>query len=148
MTAPLSPQRAEWKRLADAATPGPWERLAGDEGRRIASEPLRVLGFDSVIARIESGRHHHDAVFVAAARDAVPALLAALDAVEARERDPVASLGLSDEQTAILRDLLASRQQTISEWLGDVLMDMGLGRATGKQYPPPAALAEPEDEQA
>lgn len=52
----------------------------------------------------------------------------------------VERLGLSDEQTAILRDHLASRQQTVSEFIGDLLMDVGLGRATGKEYPPPARL--------
>lgn len=50
-------------------------------------------------------------------------------------------LGLSDEQTLLLHDHLASRQQTLPEWLGDVLMHMGLGRATGRNYAPPAALA-------
>lgn len=45
-------------------------------------------------------------------------------------------LGLSDEQTELLRDHLASRQQTVGEFLGDMLMDIGLGRATGKDYPP------------
>jgi len=52
----------------------------------------------------------------------------------------VETLGLSAEQTTILRDHLVSRQQTISEFLGDVLMDLGLGRATGRDYPTPARL--------
>jgi hypothetical protein len=59
----------------------------------------------------------------------------------------VARLGLSAEQTGNLRDHLASRQQPVSEFLGDVLMEIGLGRATGKEYPPPARLtAEPTPE--
>jgi hypothetical protein len=45
---------------------------------------------------------------------------------------------LSDEQQAILHDHLASRQQTASQFFGDVLMEYGLGRAIGKEYPPPA----------
>jgi hypothetical protein len=53
-------------------------------------------------------------------------------------------LGLSDEQTNILRGHLASRQQSVSEFLGDVLMEYGLGRATGKEYAPPMSAAQPE----
>jgi hypothetical protein len=55
----------------------------------------------------------------------------------------VEALGLSAEQTTILRDHLASRQQTLSEFLGDMLMDIGLGRATGREYPPPAIEEKP-----
>ena len=54
--------------VARAATPGPWERLAGDYGRRIGCQPARVLwprGLHTV-ARIESkdGQHHRDAVYL------------------------------------------------------------------------------------
>ena len=55
--------------VAEAATPGPWERLAGDYGRRVACQPARVLspGRDHTVARVESrdGQHHNDAVYLA-----------------------------------------------------------------------------------
>lgn len=58
------------------------------------------------------------------------------DAGQTADPLDVERLGLSAEQTAILRDHLASRQQTVAEFFGDVLMEYGLGRATGKDYPP------------
>lgn len=55
--------------IAEAATPGPWERLAGDYGRRVACQPARVLFPSGVhtVARVESkhGQHHHDAAYLA-----------------------------------------------------------------------------------
>ena len=48
----------------------------------------------------------------------------------------VDALGLSDEQTRNLREHLAARQQTLGEWIGDVLFDMRLGRPDGIEYPP------------
>jgi hypothetical protein len=58
-------------------------------------------------------------------------------------------LGLSDEQTRNLRKHLADRQQTLGEWIGDVLFDMRLGRPDGLEYPPASAAlhpASPSDE--
>jgi hypothetical protein len=59
----------------------------------------------------------------------------ALDAIFVTTQEDVERLGLSSEQTVILREHLASRQQTVSEFLGDVLMEYGLGRTAGKEYP-------------
>jgi hypothetical protein len=47
-------------------------------------------------------------------------------------------LRLSAEQTMILRDRLTHRGQSVSEFLGDLLMENGLGRAVGRDYPPAA----------
>ena len=62
----------------------------------------------------------------------------ALDAIFATTQEDVERLGLSSEQTVILREHLTKRQQTVSEFLGDILMEYGLGRAMGKEYPPPS----------
>jgi hypothetical protein len=67
----------------------------------------------------------------------------------AQERPPidVDALGLSDEQTRNLRQHLADRQQTLGEWIGDVLFDFRLGRPDGIDYPPAGeSVASPEPE--
>lgn len=74
----------EWARLADAATPGPWTTLGvrADGAFPVLAEEGRVW-----IAPIGSGRSA-DAQFIAASREAIPALLAEV----ARLRAVVASL--------------------------------------------------------
>ena len=66
----------------------------------------------------------------------------ALDDEEPARVD-VFRLGLNAEQTAILSSLLAHRRQTVSEWIGDVMFEYGLGRPNGKDYPPPSAATPP-----
>lgn len=51
-------------------------------------------------------------------------------------------LGLSDEQTRNLRQHLIARQQTLGEWIGDVLFDYRMGRPDGIEYPSAARLDE------
>lgn len=61
--------------IAEQATPGPWERLAGDEGRRVASQSvaafvgndLRGKGRAALVARVERHDpfHHYDAALIA-----------------------------------------------------------------------------------
>ena len=82
-------------------------------------------------SKIESA--WEDSAYLVDITAAPPAALAQTEPLD------VERLGLSAEQTAIMRDHLASRQQTVSEFFGDVLMEMGLGRATGKEYPGPSA---------
>ena len=64
---------------------------------------------------------------------------------DARERpvalDEALLTALSEEQRRIVVDLTASRQQTVAEWFSDVVMEMGLGRAGGKEYPAPVRAA-------
>ena len=69
-----------------------------------------------------------------------------MDAPETEQRPPLSvdALGLSEEQSNILRGHLASRRQTVTEFFGDVLMEYGLGRATGKDYPPAMVEREPK----
>lgn len=85
-------QRAEWARLAEKATPGEWlaERCTTSEvevGAETTAGHLSVawvhLGHAPSANDIAGGTR--DAAFIAAARTAVPALLADLEAAERRE---------------------------------------------------------------
>ena len=80
MTAPITPdERAEWRALADAATPGPWAVdgfLAPGPGDSFTIGPA-----DGALAYVQPV--WADAEFIAAARAAVPRLLDALDTAEA-----------------------------------------------------------------
>jgi hypothetical protein len=64
-----------------------------------------------------------------------------------QERPPidVDSLGLSDEQTRNLRQHLTARQQTLGEWIADVLFDYRMGRPDGIDYPPADRPSRPTD---
>ena len=96
MTTPAhheTPDLAELRRLAEAATPGPWEAFGAVDGRR----GERWLGVTTDMRAIESARAgdvfaaqnctRQDALFIAAANPAV--VLALLDA--AAERDALAA---------------------------------------------------------
>lgn len=69
-------QRAELERLAAAATPGPWLDVSHHWPERaipvITEEPATI----AYAAAEEFTQREADAAFIAAARDAVPALLA------------------------------------------------------------------------
>ena len=88
-----TPDVAELRRLAEAATPGPWEAFGAVDGRR----GERWLGVTTDMRAIESARAgdvfaaqnctRQDALFIAAANPAV--VLALLDA--AAERDELAA---------------------------------------------------------
>ncbi len=66
-------QRQEWRELAAAATPGEWDGTFG---------VVKVRGETIFVGRL-GPQAHHDAAFIAAARAAVPALLADVDALQA-----------------------------------------------------------------
>lgn len=107
--APSGEQVAEWARLAEAATPGPWEATRANEDAN--PEDQRVCHVDPEIGCIaclallgESdtagkwtvttvAQWKADAAFIAASRTAVPALATALAAAlaraEAAEREAV-----------------------------------------------------------
>ena len=80
LTPPTDAERAEWGRLCEEATPGPWT-TGGPHLIDIAAHDAYIGGTSMADAR---GRA--DARFVATARTALPRLLAALSAVEG-ERD-------------------------------------------------------------
>lgn len=82
--------REELRRLCEAATPGPWtlDPCDGEFGFvrsgivwTAQNDSAAFSGTDFIQAKTEE-----DAAFIAAARAAVPALLDALEAAEARER--------------------------------------------------------------
>jgi hypothetical protein len=87
MTSPITHQQfkqlEKWKELADAATPGPWGVMpAGDnptnetwvyEHNDIVLSTVATLGFP------DHPQVQVDAAFIAAAREAVPALLKLVD---------------------------------------------------------------------
>ena len=88
-------QRAEWARLADEATPGPWRPgrepppVCNDWFDRlpVGTHPVESTGtLFALGAAVAATAHAGDAAFIAASRDAVPALLADLAAAES-ERD-------------------------------------------------------------
>ncbi|MFB6977752.1 hypothetical protein [Streptomyces scopuliridis] len=85
MSAPLTPQREqEIRDREQAATPGPWRRMDDQQtlNRFVSSEGGTLdINFGYV-----GNRTQDDVAFVAHARDDIPVLLAALDAVRA-ERD-------------------------------------------------------------
>jgi hypothetical protein len=81
MTETTPQQRAEWAALAEAATPGPWEAVQGASAGWWVEQPNTATIADIDIDY--SGQPDADAAFIAAAREAVPALLADLEAVEA-----------------------------------------------------------------
>ena len=71
--------------LADAATPGPWHYIPGDHDLASAGIDITAEG-DSLTWDDHSGEvfTHPDAEFIAAAREAVPALLDRIARLEAQ----------------------------------------------------------------
>jgi len=73
-------QLAAWRQLADATTPGPWEAMEFAQGYGFVTPTdngkLRVIFHTDEIAVA-------DAAFIAAAREAVPALLAEVERLQA-----------------------------------------------------------------
>jgi hypothetical protein len=96
---PTAAQLAEWGDLAETATPGPWtsegERIYGPGGRRVASVALGARADpDTVLAT---------AAFLAAARTALPALLAEVRRLRS-ERDRIGH-GLGDMCNILLEQI-------------------------------------------
>ncbi len=115
---PAPPDRAALRRLANAATPGPWRvdrnAAACDEvnGCDVDGPPPPLLD------RRTFGRYE-DAAFIAAARDALPALLDALAAAEA-ERDNLAqkldlAYGIAEDYLDLYHETEAERDEARAE---------------------------------
>jgi hypothetical protein len=107
-----------------------FESLADEVARLIRSSSHSLLNGDSegVGRLIMAQLAHKHGLSPAEARATPPAL-------------DVERLGLSDEQTRNLRQHLISRQQTLGEWISDVLFDFRMGRPDGIDYPPPSRLS-------
>lgn len=81
-------QRAAWTKLAEAATKGPWEVWTSNSFRRITG-PSRVDGgvLSGTVQRSDGQpdlcgeKRDDDLAFIVAAREAVPALLADVEAL-------------------------------------------------------------------
>lgn len=85
-------QLAKWTALCDAATPGPWKH--GPESHGVYNPNM---GSPLVVKPIvDEARNPDDAAFIAAARTAMPTLIAALR--EARERHERLLGGFGDLQ--------------------------------------------------
>lgn len=92
MTAPTPEQRQQWRALADGATEGPWE-AARDRDNWIVGDLWN--GLNGMVGGFAAGggpQAEADAAFIAAAREAVPALLADLEAAEARAEKAEAAI--------------------------------------------------------
>ncbi len=93
---PSRPDYAYLRALAEKATPGPWEQLAGDYGRKIASQPIRVLfGRSPIIARTEqeAPKATVDAAYIASASpETIMALLDELEELRAAVDATVAAV--------------------------------------------------------
>lgn len=92
MTTPNTPTVAQsdaWRKLADAATPGPWEEVA-ESGEWWITGP--DIYNDAVMTTNASEISQADADFICAAREAVPALLAEVERLRADNADLRAAL--------------------------------------------------------
>jgi hypothetical protein len=126
---PSAEQIAEWRRLADAATPGPWRALTDDHGYKgiehaLWSGELNAMG--SYVAEFMVTRA--DADFAAAAREAVPALIAALEAAHTQLAELRIEYGVTLNEwyktagslamaEAMCRDRETVSQRLVGPWL-------------------------------
>lgn len=67
---------AEWKRLADAATPAPWKGLRAEDSDGDLACIVSNEGEIASITELANNNFRRDAAFIAATRLAVPALIA------------------------------------------------------------------------
>lgn len=104
---PTPDELAEWSRLADAATHGPWVAVCPRINIRIMAGDLFVMesGKDGGIVRQEA-----DAAFIAASRSALPRLLARVKELEA-DRDRMKAVLIGYEKWEA--DLVV-----LNPWLG------------------------------
>lgn len=107
------------RRLADAATPGPWPLFSGGE---------YVGGVGIVIAPDDGGVSPANAEFIAAARTALPALLDALAAAEHRATRAEAQSAIRGRAVAIHRQRAREAEARVKA-VGDVLDNVETGRS-------------------
>ncbi|MBK9497389.1 MAG: hypothetical protein IPO08_23285 [Xanthomonadales bacterium] len=94
-------QIAEWEKLSDAATPGPWGR-AGTE------VTAKSIGYASVCdTETDNDKMCENAAFIAAAREAIPALIA--DLRDARET--ISRLTAQAEALLLHADIKTRREE-------------------------------------
>ena len=119
--------RAKWQALCDAATPGPWE-LVNEYGSRVVADgaawsaPYRLTP-----GSVGDPQQIADNAFIAAAREAMPKLLADLDEAEALA---TAALSTADGHREYGERMEAERdasRELVGELVGalDVALDDG-----------------------
>lgn len=85
---------AELRGLLEAATPGPWACNEEPEGWMPHEGRVWATGMPHDLAdEVADTLDHRDAAFIAAARNALPALLDRLEAAEATEKDAARDYG-------------------------------------------------------
>jgi hypothetical protein len=86
-------KRTEWQRLCDAATEGPWTVETPMESPSVIADGHKEVYDWTFIAHIDTGKVKHsvkadrNAAFIAAAREALPALLAENEKLRLNEAD-------------------------------------------------------------
>jgi hypothetical protein len=111
-----------WQALADAATPGPWTHdPAADEADVIQDRPdMADIGGGPIVAEC-GGRqpmwtaHHNDAAFIAAARVAVPRLVARVRELEVERLSLLGAGTVSIATIAAERDAARERVRELTE---------------------------------
>lgn len=97
---PTPEERAEWGRLCEGATPGPWSAPTIHQVRSQFGGGMHPVC--SIDNQWGISRQHKDAAFIAAARTALPRLLSALEEAEG-ERDKLKmELSRSDHTKEIM----------------------------------------------
>ena len=117
--------REELRRLVDAATPGPWQPFIAYSGESGTPDEVGVYGGERTVHGTENTiisdwtlygtEMLPDLEFIAAAREAVPSLLAQLDEAEVREQ----------ELRAALEELLHEAER-LPEWAGEMFERRGV----------------------
>jgi len=106
-------ERERWRELAEAATPGPWEVREGYDPTIVQVGSDWPTGSDEGLGQVYG---HPDAEFLAAAREAVPALLADLEAAERQFKRAAAVIG-ADDRFEAWDSLLARAEKAEAERL-------------------------------
>lgn len=93
-------QLAEWKGLAEKATPGPWSKR-NKVGYVYSDDPqsscvVAVCGdfLDKELTRFNGDRWNADGDFIAASREAIPALIAEIERLKAALEDMALQAGM------------------------------------------------------
>lgn len=120
---PLTPtQHEKWKRLVEATTPGPW---TGEKPPKDANGWSRgvsictVYGGEHVYSNYEGGQFPSaDARFIAAAREAVPALLEENDTLRSSEAEATARAERAVRDGFDMAIEVAKSVEVVNVWWG------------------------------
>lgn len=109
-------QIAEWEKLSDAATPGPWGR-AGTE------VTAKSIGYASVCdTETDNDKMCENAAFIAASREAIPALIADL-------REARAKLAEAEKDAQRYSQVRRGQHWSVVDGIGNLLLGESLDAA-------------------